>query len=85
MEGREEVGVAAGGEVEGAECAAVDRNHVIKPQGQIGKIFRQNSLYLAVQKFSFFLIHLNTNLVRERVDARIAVVSTVRAIGRKPL
>ena len=44
MKRREEVVVAGGGKIEGAERAAVNGNDIVEPQGQIGKIVRQNFL-----------------------------------------
>jgi hypothetical protein len=44
MKSREEIVVASGRKIECAERAAVDGNDVVKPQGQVGKIFRENFL-----------------------------------------
>jgi len=44
MKRREEVVVAGGGKIERAERAAVNGNDIVEPQGQIGKIVRQNFL-----------------------------------------
>ena len=43
----------------------------------------KDSVHVAAQGFAFFLIHFHTNLIGERVDARVAVVSAVGAVGRK--
>jgi len=40
MKRREEVVVAGGGKIEGAERAAVNGNDIVEPQGHIGKIVR---------------------------------------------
>ena len=44
MKRREEVVVAGGGKIEGAERAAVNGNYIVEPLGQIGKIVRQTFL-----------------------------------------
>ena len=60
-------------------------NHVVESQGEVGKIFRENLLYFAAQRFSFFLIYFHANLIGERVHARVAVVSAVGSIRRESL
>jgi len=66
-----------------AELAAVDGNHIGEPHRDVGQIVGQDFLYFAAECFAFFLIHFHTNLVGERVDARVAVVSAIGAIGRE--
>ena len=39
----------------------------------------------AAEGFSFFLIHFHSNLIGERVETRVAVVSAVGAVGRESL
>ena len=39
----------------------------------------------ARQGFPFFLVHFHANLIGERVDARIAVVSAIGSVGREAL
>jgi len=61
----------------------VDGNNIIEPQPQVGKIVRQDFLDFSAGSFPFFLIHLHTSLVRQRVDARTAVMPAIAPLGGK--
>ena len=63
----------------------MDGNNIIEPQPQVGKIVRQDFLDFSAGSSPFFLIHLHTSLVRQRVDARTAVMPAIGAVGRKTL
>src|SRR5258707_14492896 len=51
----------------------------------MGKICRQDFLGFAAEGSSFFRIHFHSNLIGERVETRIAVVSAVGAVGWEAL
>ncbi len=59
----------------------MDGAHVVEPQRQVGQVL--GFLHFTAQSFSLFLIHFHANLIRERVDARVAVVSAVGTVGRE--
>ncbi len=63
----------------------MDGDDVGEPERYVRKIFRQDFLNFAAESFPFFAIHFGANLVGERVNARVAIVSAVGAIGRKAL
>jgi len=63
----------------------MDGEYVGEPERDVGEIVGQDFLGFAAEGLPFFLIHFGTDLVSERVDARVAVVSTVGAIGREAL
>ena len=81
----EEVVVAGGRERRIAERAGMDGNGVGEPERQVREIVGQDFLRFAAKRFPFFLIHFGANLVGERVDAWVAVVSAVGAVGREAL
>ncbi len=61
----------------------MDGDYVGEPERNVGEIVGQDFLGFTAGRFPFFLIHFGTDLVGERVNARVAVVSTVGAIGRE--
>src|SRR5260370_40766203 len=61
------------------------RDYVGKPKRQVGEIVSQDFLDFAAEGLPFFAIHFGADLVGQRVDARVAIVSTVRAVGREAL
>src|SRR6202171_5680250 len=63
----------------------MDGDYVGGPERGVREIVGQDFLALAAENLPFFTIHFDTDLVGERVDARVAVVSAVGAIGREAL
>ena len=61
----------------------MDRDHIGEPHGNVGKVVGQDFLYFTAENFSFVLIHFHPNLIAERIDTRIAVVSAIGAVGRE--
>ncbi len=68
-----------------AEFAAMHGNDVGEPHGDVGQIVSQDFLYFAAERFPFVAVHFHTNLIGERVDTRIAVVSAICAVRREAL
>ena len=60
-------------------------DYIGEPHGDVGQVVGQDSLCFAAECLSFCLVHFHTNLIGERVDARIAVVSAIRAVWREAL
>ncbi len=56
-----------------------------EPEQQAGNFVRKDFLNFAAENLPFFAIHFGANLIDQRVDARIAVVSALGAVGRKAL
>ena len=63
----------------------MDRDDVGEPERQIGQIDRKDFLNFAAESLPFFAIRFSANLLDERVDARVAVVSAICAVRRKAL
>jgi hypothetical protein len=61
----------------------VDGNDVGEPKRDIGKVFRENFLDFTAEGLALFLIHFHVNLIGERVNTRVAVVSAIGAVGRE--
>ena len=63
----------------------MDGDDVRKPERQVGQVFGKDFLNFAAERLPFFAIRFRANLVDQRVDARVAIVSAVGAVGREAL
>jgi len=66
-----------------AKFAAMDGNHIGKPQRQIRQVIGKDFLYFTAKKLPLIAVHFHTNLIGESVEAWVAVVSAICAIGWK--
>jgi hypothetical protein len=63
----------------------VDRGGIGEPERQIRQVVSQDFLDFAAQDFALGRIHFDSNLIRQDINARIAIMSAVRPVRRKSL